>query len=88
MNGNNIRRLGNWPGTRVVIAGLQEERPHAGGGLDELVQAAAGTDGVCPGATPMTNAALMPTPAKTLSELMAGVHAQSWWEKACKAFLP
>jgi hypothetical protein len=56
--------FGNWPGTRVVTAGLQEERPHAGGVLNELVQASAvGADGACcPGALPMTNATLMPTP--------------------------
>jgi hypothetical protein len=59
----NIRRLGNRPGTRVVTAGLQEERPHAGRGLDALVQAAAvGADGARPDALPMTNATLMPTP--------------------------
>ncbi len=40
VNGN-IRRLRNRPGTRVVTAGLQEERPHAGGGLKAPVQAAA-----------------------------------------------
>jgi Transcriptional activator of glycolytic enzymes len=61
VNGN-IRRLGNRPGTRVVNARLEDKRPHAGG-LDALVQAAAvGADGARPGALPMTNATLMPTP--------------------------
>ena len=63
MNGN-IRRLGNRSGTRVVTAKLQEGRPHAGRGLDALVQAAAvGADGARPDALPMTNATLMPKPS-------------------------